>query len=69
VLRRWLCWISPQIGGRSCKKSLARECEFPGQGKSEVCGARVCARNASWWIGAEAPPVVRAAKVYSNVTG
>ena len=22
-----------------------------------------------WWIGAEAPPVVCAAKVYSNVTG
>ena len=29
------------------QKSLARECEFPSQGKSEVYGARVFARNAS----------------------
>ena len=29
------------------KKALARVCEFAGQGKSEVYGARVYARNAS----------------------
>ena len=52
------------------KKALARECEFPGQGKSEVYGARVYARNASSrFSGLEAPPVICAAKVYSNVTG
>jgi len=38
---------TPSNRGAALVQALARVCEFAGQGKSEVYGARVYARNAS----------------------